>query len=130
MGGALGKGNITPAAEFNIYFDPNACEEVLRLKGSIPFVMIPLEVTHQNLAKQDVFDHFNKKEHIPFAKACHNMLQQYQIMYFNAYKMEYPPIHDPCTIYYILHPDEFETKKVKIDIDTYPASYGRTNIWF
>lgn len=61
MGGALGKGNITPAAQFNIFFDPHACEEVLRLKGNIPFVMIPLEVTHQNIATQDVFDHFNEK---------------------------------------------------------------------
>lgn len=50
MGGAIGKGNSTPAAEFNIYFDPFAFEGVLKLKGSIPLVMIPLEVTHQNLA--------------------------------------------------------------------------------
>ena len=50
MGGAIGRGNITPAAEFNIYFDPIAFEGVLRLKGKIPLVMIPLEVTHQNKA--------------------------------------------------------------------------------
>lgn len=56
MGGAIGKGNITPAAEFNIFFDPEAFDQVLKMKGSIAMVMIPLEVTHENLAKQDVFD--------------------------------------------------------------------------
>lgn len=42
MGGAIGKGNITPAAEFNIFFDPEAFREVLKYKGNIPLVMIPL----------------------------------------------------------------------------------------
>ena len=130
MGGALGKGNSTPAAEFNIFFDPCAAQQVLRLKGSIPFVMIPLEVTHMNIATQEVFDDFSKNLDIPFAKACFNMLEQYKIMYFNAYKMAYPPIHDPCTIFYILHPEEFETKEAFIEVDVHQVSYGRTNVWF
>lgn len=69
--------------------------------------MIPLEVTHQNIATEDVFAHFDEQGEIPFAKACHNMLKHYQKMYFNVYQMEYPPIHDPCTVHYILHPEEF-----------------------
>ena len=107
MGGAIGKGNISPAAEFNVFFDPHAFDEVLRLKGDIPLVMIPLEVTHENMATQSVLDHFKRNEAIPFAKAVHNMLEQFKIMYFNNYKFPFPPIHDPCTIFYILHPEEF-----------------------
>ena len=67
MGGAVGKGNISPAAEFNIFFDPHALDNVLRLKENIPFYMIPLEVTHQNLATQEILDHFRSKKDIPFA---------------------------------------------------------------
>lgn len=130
MGGAIGKGNITAAAEFNVYFDPHAFDEVLRLKGEIPLVMIPLEVTHENMATQDVFDHFSTHQNIPFAKAVLNMLEQYKIMYYNAYKFPFPPIHDPCTIFYILHPEEFETEQTLIEVDTYPTSYGRTNCIF
>ena len=67
MGGAIGRGNQSPAAEFNIFFDPHALDNVLRLKENIPFYMIPLEVTHQNLATQEILDHFRSKKDIPFA---------------------------------------------------------------
>lgn len=130
MGGAIGKGNISPAAQFNVFFDPHAFDEVLRLKGDIPLVMIPLEVTHENMATQNVFDHFKKNDGIPFAKAIYLMLEQFKIMYFNNYKFPFPPIHDPCTIFYILHPEEFETAKAVIEVDTFPCSYGRTNCYF
>lgn len=52
MGGAIGQGNITPAAEFNIFCDPVATQEVLGY--GIPFTMIPLEVTHTALANDAV----------------------------------------------------------------------------
>ena len=107
MGGAIGKGNMTPAAEFNIYFDPHAFERVFKLKEHIPLIMIPLEVTHQNMATQDVIDHFKNNKEICFAEAIYNMLLQYQIMYFHAYKFPFPPVHDPLTIFYALHPEEF-----------------------
>lgn len=51
MGEAIGQGNMSPAAQFNILFDPVAYERVLKNKGSIPLVMIPLEVTHEVRAK-------------------------------------------------------------------------------
>jgi len=92
--------------------------------------MIPLEVTHENMATQNVFDHFKKNDGIPFAKAIYLMLEQFKIMYFNNYKFPFPPIHDPCTIFYILHPEEFETAKAVIEVDTFPCSYGRTNCYF
>jgi inosine-uridine nucleoside N-ribohydrolase len=44
MGGAIGEGNITPAAEFNIFFDPIAAKETLSY--GIPYTIVPLEVTH------------------------------------------------------------------------------------
>ena len=52
MGGSTGRGNITPAAEFNIYFDPQAFDEVLKLKQQIPLVMIPLDTTSNVLCRE------------------------------------------------------------------------------
>lgn len=46
MGGAIGAGNMNPAAEFNVFFDLKAFKCVLDNKKDIPVVMIPLEVTH------------------------------------------------------------------------------------
>jgi inosine-uridine nucleoside N-ribohydrolase len=58
------------------------------------------------------------------------MLEQFKIMYFNNYKIPYPPIHDPLTIFYILHPEEIEMCKTYIEVDTGDKSYGRTNCYF
>lgn len=86
MGGALGRGNITPAAEFNIYFDPVAFKRVLESKGEIPVVMIPLELTHEVKAKDEIFNFLEKRDRNPFAFAILNMLRSYKTMYYNAYK--------------------------------------------
>lgn len=54
MGGAIERGNITPAAEFNIHCDPSAFERVLKIKDRIPLVMIPLETTHLFLSNEKI----------------------------------------------------------------------------
>jgi inosine-uridine nucleoside N-ribohydrolase len=46
------------------------------------------------------------------------MLEQFKVMYYNNYKIPYPPIHDPLTIFYILHPEEFDGAKAIIEVDT------------
>ncbi len=51
-------------------------------------------------------------------------------MYFVNQKFPYPPIHDPLTIFYILHPEEFDGAKAHIEVDTGLKSYGRTNCHF
>ena len=58
------------------------------------------------------------------------MLCHFKKGYKTLYDIDFPPIHDPLTIFYILHPDEIEIKKAKIEVDTYPTSFGRTNVYF
>lgn len=130
MGGAIGKGNITPAAEFNIFFDPCAFKNVLKLKGDIPLVMIPLETTHMNIAGREIYEKFKGWSSHPFGLAIYNTMLHYQEFYVTVNKIPYPPYHDPLTIFYILHPEEFEVRPAIVDVDTYPSSYGRTNILF
>ncbi len=67
--------------------------------------MIPLEVTHQNMATQAVMDHFKANMSIPFSQAIYNMLEHFKEMYFKAYQFPTPPIHDPLTVFYLLHPE-------------------------
>ena len=99
--------------------------------------MIPLELTHEVKAEQHFFDFLKEREEKPFAKAILEMLTAYKETYYKTQNFNYPPVHDACVIYYILHPDAFELKKVnflivqaKIVVDTGEVSYGRTNCYF
>ena len=109
MGGSIGKGNITPAAQFNVYFDPFAAKGVLESKGDVPLTMIPLDLTHDVVAHNDVFEEL-KNQKKPFGDAIYQMLKQYQQMYWKAYgedQFPWPPVHDPAVIFYILEPKYF-----------------------
>lgn len=92
--------------------------------------MIPLEVTHQNMATLEVIDHFRNNTDIPFSKAIYNMLEHFKDMYFKAYQFPTPPIHDPLTVFFVLHPEEFDASPCLIEVDTGATSYGRTNVYF
>lgn len=58
------------------------------------------------------------------------MMLEYQAFYVTVNKIPYPPYHDPLCLFYILHPEEFEAKPADVDVDIYPLSYGRTNVYF
>ena len=75
--------------------------------------MVPLDTTNEVLCKDDVFDYLKGRVHIPLADALYVMLRSYQEMYKRAYgDIDYPIIHDPTVIYYILHPEKFIVKDV------------------
>ena len=116
MGGAYFEvGNITPAAEFNIYVDPEAADIVLT--SGIPIVMIPLDVTHGVLSFQDRLDGFaglgNKA-----GKAVAEMLTFSQRFDLDKYGSEGAPLHDPCVIAWLLKPGLFEGRQINVTIET------------
>jgi len=115
MGGSLTWGNITPAAEFNIYVDPQAADIVF--KSGIPIVMMPLDVTHR------VLTHKARVEKIkaigsPAAVAMAEMLEFFERFDIEKYGSDGGPLHDPTVIAYLLRPDLFKGRDCNVEIET------------
>lgn len=116
MGGALREGgNITPSAEFNIYVDPHAAEIVF--ESGCPLVIFGLDVTHQVLSSLDVLDRI-KQVGNPVALAAYSLLTHYGRFDADKYGTDGAPLHDPCTMAYILRPELFKTKACNIRVET------------
>lgn len=116
MGGALREGgNITPSAEFNIYVDPHAAEIVF--ESGCPLVIFGLDVTHQVLSSLDVLDRI-KSVGNPVALAAYSLLTHYGRFDADKYGTDGAPLHDPCTMAYILRPELFKTKACNIRVET------------
>ncbi len=116
MGGAYFEvGNITPAAEFNIYVDPEAAEIVF--KSGVPIVVMPLDVTHKVLATKprvDALRALNSRVGIFTAE----MLDFFERFDVAKYGSAGGPLHDPCVIAYLLQPDLFSGRHVNVEIET------------
>ena len=113
-GGFFEGGNITPAAEFNIYVDPEAAAEVL--VSGIPITMLPLDVTHKALTSRSRIESFRKignKAGIVTAE----MLDFFERFDVEKYGSEGGPLHDPNVIVYLLRPDFYEGKYVNVEIE-------------
>ena len=115
MGGAaMCLGNITPAAEFNIYVDPHAANVVLN--SGIEITMMGLDVTHKVNVNDEIINSIksnNNKASIFFA----DLMKFYSRFHRELYKSNESPLHDPCVIAYLINNKIFKGKKVHVQVE-------------
>ena len=114
MGGAiLEHGNVTPQAEFNIYVDPHAAHIVFH--SGIPITLIPLDVTHKCLLKQE---HLNRLMKIssPISRFIRDAVEVYLDASF-ALGFGGSSLHDPLTLATIIAPELLTIKEYYVDVD-------------
>lgn len=116
MGGAYFEvGNITPAAEFNIYVDPEAADVVLR--SGVPITMLPLDVTHQIQSTPERLGAILALGNNT-GKAVHAMLTFSEAFDLQKYGWGGAPLHDPTVIAYLLQPDLFDGRHCNVSVET------------
>jgi len=116
MGGAYFEvGNITPAAEFNIYVDPQAAEIVF--KSGVDIVVMPLDVTHKALVTKARNDAFRALD-TPVGIAVAQMTDFFERFDKEKYGSAGAPLHDPCVTAYLIRPDLFTGRRVNVEIET------------
>jgi purine nucleosidase len=125
MGGAYFEvGNITPAAEFNIYVDPEAAKIVLG--AGIPTTIMPLDVTHSALTTRARVEAFRALPNAvgPAVASWTDFFERFDK---EKYGSEGAPLHDPCTIAYLIRPELFTGRHINVEIETSsPLTLGMT----
>ena len=113
MGGGLTHGNWCPAAEFNIFEDPEAAYLVFH--AGIPLMMCGLDVTEKAIIRPSDF---------PRIRGVGNQVADITagwLEFFYKYPMEIgydgAPVHDPCAVLMLTHPEIFETRDLYVDIE-------------
>ena len=116
MGGAYFEvGNITPAAEFNIYVDPEAAKQVFGCGA--PITVMPLDVTHKALVTKPRNDAFRALG-TPAGIAVAEMTDFFERFDREKYGSEGAPLHDPCVTAYLIKPELFSGRHINVEIET------------
>ncbi|MFN5996068.1 MAG: nucleoside hydrolase [Paracoccaceae bacterium] len=114
-GGYFEGGNITPAAEFNIYVDPEAADIVF--KSGVPLVVMPLDVTHKALTSRDWVEALRALG-TPVGQAVASWTDFFERFDTAKYGSDGAPLHDPCVIAYLLEPSLFTGRHINVEIET------------
>jgi purine nucleosidase len=116
MGGTVaGPGNITPAAEFNMYCDPLAAQTVFRSPSTK--TLIPLDVTNRIELSYDLF-HQLPDETTRIGRLLHKILPPVFRGYRQQFGLEGIHVHDTVTLMAAIHPELFTTKPMAGDVET------------
>lgn len=125
MGGGT-FGNWTPAAEFNIWVDAEAAKVVF--ESGVPITMFGLDVTHQALATEEITNSLAEIDN-QVAEFVVDLLKFFAGTYKDVFGFHGAPIHDACTIAYLINPSIFSLENVHVDIETKGEyTYGMTSI--
>jgi ribosylpyrimidine nucleosidase len=125
MGGSYSNGNVSPAAEFNIYCDPEAAYIVFN--SGLKVTMVGLDVTRKVLCYSSVIERMDKidnKASILFNK----LMKVFNDNQKKVFGFDGAPLHDPVTLAYLIDPSVLKIEHVHCKIDiSHGDSYGRTN---
>lgn len=114
MGGAIGLGNWTPSAEFNIHVDPEAAAIVLA--SGVPITLVPLEVTHRALATDDVIARIAALG-TPLADVSVALMRFFADAYRDVFGFDAPAVHDPCAVAAIIDPTLVAARHMNVAIE-------------
>lgn len=124
MGGSMALGNVTPAAEFNIYADPEAAQIVFT--SGVELYMAGLDVTLQALCGPETIKRMSAWDN-PAAKLFHNLMTPYCEAESRIYGMPKAPVHDPVAVAILEKPELLTFREMHISVDcVQQEGYGRT----
>jgi inosine-uridine nucleoside N-ribohydrolase len=113
MGGAIAEGNITPAAEFNIWADPEAAERVFA--SGLDVTMVGLDVTHKALLRPEHADDLRGRGRA--GKLVAELFDFYHRFHHETYGLPGSPVHDALALAQVLEPDLLELRRLHVAVD-------------
>jgi inosine-uridine nucleoside N-ribohydrolase len=113
MGGAIGVGNVTPAAEFNAFVDPEAAAAVFT--SGIPITMIGLDVTHKALFMTEHVERLRNAGRVGHAVA---ELTDFFLRAYRRFGFPGAPMHDAVAVAYVIDPTLVATLECNVAIET------------
>jgi inosine-uridine nucleoside N-ribohydrolase len=114
MGGAIAEGNVTPAAEFNAFVDPEAAAAVFA--SGIPLTMVGLDVTHMALFTRDHADRLRGAGRA--GRAVAELSDFFQRFHERRYRFDGSPIHDAMAVAHVIDPTLLTTLHTNVEIET------------
>jgi inosine-uridine nucleoside N-ribohydrolase len=125
MGGAIAEGNVTPAAEFNVWADPEAAHRVFT--SGIDVTMVGLDVTHKALLLPEKVDELRGTGRVGSLVA--QLYDFYHERHVRMYGWEGSPVHDALAVAHVIRDDFVEAEHRHVQVDTGPEpGRGRTYV--
>ena len=114
MGGAIAEGNVTPAAEFNAFVDPEAAAAVFA--SGVPLTMIGLDVTHQALFTREHADRLRDAGRV--GRVVAELSDFFQLFHERRYGMQGSPVHDAMAVAAVIDPTLVGTLPCYVGVET------------
>jgi inosine-uridine nucleoside N-ribohydrolase len=113
MGGSIGEGNMTPAAEFNMWADPEAAARVFR--SGLDVTMLGLDVTHRALLTPPVVERLRRTGDVGVFVA--ELVDFYKRYHAETYGWDGPPVHDAVAVAHVVRAGLVETRRCNVEIE-------------
>jgi inosine-uridine nucleoside N-ribohydrolase len=114
MGGAIAEGNVTPAAEFNAFVDPEAAAAVFA--SGIPITMVGLDITHRALFTRAHAERLREAGRA--GRFVAELSDFFQRFHETSYGFAGSPIHDAMAVAHVIDPTLLTTRHVNVAVET------------